>query len=917
MTKQNKGRKLFAVSASAALVASAIVPVAASASYNDESSIASWATESVNYVTEKGFMQGNNGNFDPQGTFTRAQAAVVAVKVLGLDTTKEFEPTFGDVKEGQWFFEEVSAAAEAEIIKGSNGNFRPNDKLTRQEAAVILTKIYGLDVEAADVTVLDQFSDKGSIAPYATKYLAALVEADVMKGSNGKLNPTGNIARQELAVMLAKSDQTLVDPLVKALEELGEAVEAVEAIGKVTVENKAKAQAAVDALNEAIAAVEAFELAPEDEDILGLIKEVKEIATKVQAEIDAVKEPAKELAVESVSAINAKTIEVKFSQEVVKGEAETAGNYVIGGLQSSTTVTPVLGTDDKTVTLTLDKAILNDTTVAVTVEPVTAKADASKKTERYTTSFKFADVEGPKFVNFTNPSAGKVVLNFNEAIDSTLTNVKVFDKDGADVTSKVSLTVGTTDNKTIELTRLTNNEDYKVALVGVKDLAGNLISPNPTEVTVKSVFNDTVKPVAESITASSLTEVKIKFSEPLQVLSGAVEDNDVVYANLTGVTAASGANQTFDTKTNTLTVKIDAVTEGDIKSVKVAGYKDVAGNTGEDFTTNVPFTAKTKVTGTELVTIGTDKYAKVTFDKAVTAAAQSGTNRDLSADLLTADNVASTHTIAGADVIVGTEAPISKATETNVVYIKATELSAGKYTVTIPASVVTNLSTASTKVEFTITAANTNAPAVTAPDSDVVVSGEYVTVHFDASKGDLGQSALDVNNYTVAGQKVFESAVFDGNKTKVKLKLKPAAIKYNGDYDFAIGTGVKGENGVALAKEVKVTKTFTELVAPTIKTAKLVGDNSIVLTFDESIQTAAALAGIEVYVDGTKATLKAVSQITDTTTSTITLEPSTGKFVDAEKVATSTITVKVTSTNNVTDVNGNKLGAVESITVEK
>ncbi|WP_332650899.1 S-layer homology domain-containing protein [Lysinibacillus sp. 54212] len=231
---KNKGRKFFAASATAALVASAIVPVA-SAAYGDEAKIASWAKESVDYVTEAGFMQGNDGNFNPTGTFTRAEAATIATKVLGLDTSKtEYDKSFTDVKEGQWFFEEVSAAAEAGIVNGTgDGKFNPNGKLSRQDAAIILAKIYDLDVDAADVSVLDQFSDKGSIAGYATKHLAALVEADIIKGANGKINPTGDITRQELAVMLAKSDVTFGEAPIEEVT-----IDSVSAINAKTIEVK-------------------------------------------------------------------------------------------------------------------------------------------------------------------------------------------------------------------------------------------------------------------------------------------------------------------------------------------------------------------------------------------------------------------------------------------------------------------------------------------------------------------------------------------------------------------------------------------------------------------------------------------------------------------------------------------------------
>ena len=59
MTKQNKGRKFFATTATAALVASAIVPVASAAEFQDAASISSWAKEAVQFLTDKGYIQGD------------------------------------------------------------------------------------------------------------------------------------------------------------------------------------------------------------------------------------------------------------------------------------------------------------------------------------------------------------------------------------------------------------------------------------------------------------------------------------------------------------------------------------------------------------------------------------------------------------------------------------------------------------------------------------------------------------------------------------------------------------------------------------------------------------------------------------------------------------------------------------------
>ncbi|MBM6680153.1 flavodoxin [Pseudoflavonifractor capillosus] len=65
--------------------------VAGSASFADESDIASWAASAVNWAQESGYISGVGGNrFDPDGTATRAQVAVILMR---YDQAQTEEPS--------------------------------------------------------------------------------------------------------------------------------------------------------------------------------------------------------------------------------------------------------------------------------------------------------------------------------------------------------------------------------------------------------------------------------------------------------------------------------------------------------------------------------------------------------------------------------------------------------------------------------------------------------------------------------------------------------------------------------------------------------------------------------------------------------------------------------------------------------
>ena len=181
---KTKGRKFIATATTAALVASAIVPVASAASaseFKDASSISGYALDAVNYAVSEGIINGyTDGTFKPQGTVTRAEAAVIVSKALGLELDATATTSFTDVKAGDWFAQYVAAASKAGIIKGkSTTSFDPNGKLTRAEAAVLLTVAYP-DLTAGKED-LSSFSDAAKLASWKTDALKVAVNNGIRR----------------------------------------------------------------------------------------------------------------------------------------------------------------------------------------------------------------------------------------------------------------------------------------------------------------------------------------------------------------------------------------------------------------------------------------------------------------------------------------------------------------------------------------------------------------------------------------------------------------------------------------------------------------------------------------------------------------------------------------------------------------
>lgn len=101
---------------------------------------------------ELGVMSGmGDGTFSPYTSLTRAQAAKIAVCIMGLmDEAVETTDAFRDVKSTDWYSGYVNVVAKEGIITGyPDGSFGANDKLTFAQAITIIIRLLGYD--ATDV----------------------------------------------------------------------------------------------------------------------------------------------------------------------------------------------------------------------------------------------------------------------------------------------------------------------------------------------------------------------------------------------------------------------------------------------------------------------------------------------------------------------------------------------------------------------------------------------------------------------------------------------------------------------------------------------------------------------------------------------------------------------------------------------
>lgn len=107
--------------------------------------------EAVGVLRDMGIMQGEpDGNFHPNNKVTRGQMAAIICRVLGEQDNLIPDGTqFSDVPENHWANSYVVKVASLGIVNGyGNGTFGPEDTVTYAQALTMIVRTMGLEENA-------------------------------------------------------------------------------------------------------------------------------------------------------------------------------------------------------------------------------------------------------------------------------------------------------------------------------------------------------------------------------------------------------------------------------------------------------------------------------------------------------------------------------------------------------------------------------------------------------------------------------------------------------------------------------------------------------------------------------------------------------------------------------------------------
>ena len=168
-----------------------------------------WYESGVQYVYDEHLMNGvGDGLFSPDGSVTRAQAAAVLYRLDGSPAvTGKVSAAFSDCADGAWYASAVLWAQQKGVAAGADGQFRPNDNVTREQLAALLYRYAqkkGADVSIGEETNILSYDDAFSVSEYAYPALQWACAANILNGSDNKLLAQGTATRAQAAAIFMR-----------------------------------------------------------------------------------------------------------------------------------------------------------------------------------------------------------------------------------------------------------------------------------------------------------------------------------------------------------------------------------------------------------------------------------------------------------------------------------------------------------------------------------------------------------------------------------------------------------------------------------------------------------------------------------------------------------------------------------------
>ncbi|MBQ8002231.1 MAG: S-layer homology domain-containing protein [Clostridia bacterium] len=170
---------------------------------------AHWAHETIDIMTINGYIKGyEDGTFKPDQNITRAEFSAIVYRILGLEVAED--GVLYDDTTGHWAEDIIATMSLPEgygMLRGyGDGNFGPNDLITREQAVAIIARAKSAVWVEAEEGAKDVFTDAEDISWWFDGEMDAAVTNGLITGyEDGSYKPKSYTTRAEACVLLARA----------------------------------------------------------------------------------------------------------------------------------------------------------------------------------------------------------------------------------------------------------------------------------------------------------------------------------------------------------------------------------------------------------------------------------------------------------------------------------------------------------------------------------------------------------------------------------------------------------------------------------------------------------------------------------------------------------------------------------------
>ena len=164
-----------------------------------------WYYDEVLKAAENKWVNGTKpGYFEPNGTMTRGDFALIIARIKNYNPALYTESAFPDVESTDYYSAAIAYCKEMGYLGGENGYFNPKDPITREEMAKIICNAAGVK-QVTDPT--SPYADDDTIAEWAKGYVYGCQAAEIMMGDENAntFDARSNATRAEAAAVLVRA----------------------------------------------------------------------------------------------------------------------------------------------------------------------------------------------------------------------------------------------------------------------------------------------------------------------------------------------------------------------------------------------------------------------------------------------------------------------------------------------------------------------------------------------------------------------------------------------------------------------------------------------------------------------------------------------------------------------------------------